>query len=82
MSLARLLVRGLLVLLIIAGVVSAVWAVLPESRSQKVSDLGKALGYKAHCPSHIQHHNLRCNRTSCLIFRKKVLEMIIEKKRG
>jgi hypothetical protein len=48
--LARLLVRGLLVLLIIAGVVSAVWAVLPDSRAAKVSDLGKALGYEAHCP--------------------------------
>jgi uncharacterized membrane protein len=48
--LARLLVRRLLVLVIIAGVVSAVWTVLPDSRAQKVSDLGKALGYKTHCP--------------------------------
>jgi len=48
--LAKPLVRWLLVLLIVAGVVSAVWTVIPDSGAQKVSDFDKVLGYKTHCP--------------------------------
>jgi len=50
MSLAKLMVYGLLVLLMIAGVVAAVWTVIPDPSTSKVSDLGKAWGYTTHCP--------------------------------
>ncbi len=50
MSLAKLIVYGLLVLIMIAGVVSAVWTVIPDATTAKVSDLGKAWGFTTHCP--------------------------------
>jgi hypothetical protein len=50
MSLAKLIVYGLLVILMLAGVVAAVWTVIPDPSTSKVSDLGKAWGYTTHCP--------------------------------
>jgi hypothetical protein len=51
MSLAKKAVYGLLVLIMIVGVVSAVWTVIPDSSSYvSLSYEVSALGYNSHCP--------------------------------
>lgn len=50
MSLTKLIVYGLPGLIILVGIVSAVWTVIPDSNTKIVSDLGKAWGYTTHCP--------------------------------
>jgi len=50
MSLAKSIVYGLLGLIMLVGVVAAVWTVIPDASTTTVSDLGKAWGYTTHCP--------------------------------
>lgn len=46
MDLAKLIISLILIVMIIVGIASAVWTVIPDSSAYKVSDLG----YKTHCP--------------------------------
>jgi hypothetical protein len=50
MNLTKLIVYGLLGLVMLVGIVSTVWTVIPDSTTKTVSDLGKAWGYTTHCP--------------------------------
>ncbi len=50
MRLAKLAVYGLFALIVLVGIVSAVWTVIPDPTTKTLSDLGKAWGYTTHCP--------------------------------
>ena len=50
MNSGKLIVYGLLGLIMLVGIVAAVWTVIPDSSTKTVSDLGKAWGYTTHCP--------------------------------